>query len=62
MTITNKPHSDANPVRTCIAFDCMAWRWDVDFNDLMDRFPNADAVETREHQAQGHCGLAGHDR
>lgn len=40
----------------CIGSDCMAWRWDSDFNDLMARVPPP--RDPRE-IADGHCGLAG---
>jgi len=59
VTIANQPHTDADPVMTCVTYDCMAWRWDTDFNKLIDKYPGADLVEMREHQADGHCGLAG---
>lgn len=43
---------------TCIASDCMAWRWSSDFNRLMERYKDRRDIDVRE-IAEGHCGLAG---
>lgn len=58
-TTVSIPATEKVPTVTCFAYDCMAWRWDTDFNELVDRHPNREWFDLREHQAEGHCGLAG---
>lgn len=49
---------DSKNMVLCVGSQCMAWRWDDDFNVLVMKWPDKPLDEIKA-LADGHCGLAG---